>query len=110
MIYRYSIFVFLVNFIFSCNQKQVDEAKVQVVHGIDVSMMDTTANPANGFYRFANGNWLDNTEIPGDVGRWTGFNELRKSTNKALLALLDRYAKSGMKEGSDEKKRLITIP
>ncbi len=42
------------------------------------------------FFRYVNGNWLDNTEIPADEGRWGSFNELRKDNNEMVLSILIR--------------------
>jgi hypothetical protein len=32
--------------------------------GINVSFFDNTVKPADNFFRFVNGTWLDETEIP----------------------------------------------
>jgi hypothetical protein len=32
--------------------------------GINVSFFDNTVKPADNFFRFVNGTWLDKTEIP----------------------------------------------
>lgn len=77
----------------------------EVVHGIDLANMDQTADPKNDFYQFANGTWLDNTEIPADEGRWGGFGALREETNQNMLDILDEAIKSGnYGEGTDQKK------
>jgi len=86
----------------SCAPK---EEKDVAIHGIDQANMDTTANPKDDFYRFANGKWLDNTKIPAKEGRWGGFGQLREVTNKEMLSILDDATKSGSyKEGTDQKK------
>ena len=57
-------------------------------HGIDPADMDLTVDPAQDFYRFANGGWLDRTEIPDQ-----------------LLTLIDSLAQGNdLREGSDEWK------
>jgi endothelin-converting enzyme/putative endopeptidase len=37
--------------------------------GINVSFFDNT-KPADNFFRFVNGTWLDKTEIPSDRTSW----------------------------------------
>jgi putative endopeptidase len=72
---------------------------------LDLSNMDTTVSPGDDFFRFVNGAWYDNTEIPADEGRWGSFNELRKNNNETVLAVLEKAA--GNKKyiaGSDERK------
>jgi endothelin-converting enzyme/putative endopeptidase len=38
--------------------------------GINVSFFDNTVKPADNFFRFVNGTWLDKTEIPSDRTSW----------------------------------------
>ncbi len=57
-------------------------------HGIDLSNMDTSVSPADDFFKYVNGKWLENTKIPDDQGRWGSFNELRENNNKIVLEVL----------------------
>ena len=68
-------------FLVSCQNSETVTAKAE---GIDLNMMDTTVSPQEDFYRFVNGNWLSETEIPGDQGSWGSFNELRKKHKAAF--------------------------
>lgn len=84
-----------------------DEAKKETVPGLDLNNMDLTVDPKSDFYRFANGQWLDKTEIPSDEGRWGGFGELRQRNDKVVLDVLERATKNpDYKEGSDERKAI----
>lgn len=60
------------------------------VHGINLAYMDTTVSPKQDFFRYANGKWLDSTEIPGDRTSWGSFYELREKTDADVIALLDK--------------------
>jgi len=74
-------------------------------HGLDQEDMDLTVDPAEDFYRFANGGWLDRTEIPGDRGSYGVFNELDDLTREQLLTLLDDVSSSSdLQQGSDTWK------
>lgn len=64
------------------------EAK-KVVHGINLEYMDRTVKPSDNFFRFVNGTWLDNTEIPADRTRWGSFDELREKTDKDMMIILN---------------------
>ena len=87
------------------NPSTTTETVAEEPAGINLADMDTTVSPADDFYRFANGGWLDRTEIPGDQGRWSSFNELREANNETLLNVLNTARESGKyKEGSDEMK------
>jgi len=109
----------LVFFIMACTTQktQVTEAATEIVEdvkeiildepspGLDLSNMDLTADPANDFFRFVNGKWLDNTEIPGDRSRWGSFDELRKKSSQDVLAVLNEAGKKGSYPvGSDQYK------
>ncbi|KAA5536267.1 M13 family metallopeptidase [Taibaiella lutea] len=50
----------------SNNQNQSHEGKKDIL----VSNMDTTVNPANDFFEYANGGWLKNNPIPDDQKSW----------------------------------------
>jgi len=65
------------------------ENTADVNPGIDLSLMDTTVSPSNDFFRYVNGTWLDNTEIPADRSRWGSFDELRKKSSADVLAVLN---------------------
>jgi len=102
----------------STQKTQVAEAATEIVEdvkeiildekpspGLDLSNMDLSADPANDFFRFVNGKWLDNTEIPGDRSRWGSFDELRKKSSEDVLAVLNEAGKEGSYPvGSDQYK------
>lgn len=60
----------------------------QKTPGINVSLMDKSVSPKNDFFKYVNGTWLKNTEIPADKTRWGSFDELRQNTDKDALAIL----------------------
>ena len=84
------------------NNQASEEGEVQ---GLALENMDTTQSPRDDFFKFVNGNWLKNTEIPEDQGRWGSFNELREANNEVVLAVLNTAAESDQYvEDSDERK------
>lgn len=88
---------------FACTPDKSEE--VEESPAIALDNMDTTINPADDFFGYVNGNWIANTEIPGDQGRWGSFNELREFNNDVVMDVLKRAAESGKyKEGTDQKK------
>ncbi len=87
----------------ACTPEQNTE--VEETPAIVLDNMDTTINPADDFFGYVIGNWVANTEIPGDQGRWGSFNELREFNNDVVMDVLKRAAESGKyKEGTDQKK------
>ncbi len=69
---------------------------------IDKANMDTTISPAEDFFKYANGAWLNNTEIPGDKTRWGSFDELRDRTNKDVHQILEEVKNTSEKAGTNK--------
>ncbi|MBW3631491.1 MAG: M13 family metallopeptidase, partial [Chloroflexi bacterium] len=74
--------------------------------GIDIDNMDLAVSPREDFYRFANGGWLDRTEIPDDKSSYGTFTELYDLTTEQLLAILGeaRVGERDIPDDSDEAK------
>ncbi len=105
--YNYSILLLglLVLSLYSCQDK---ETTVEKIPGIVLTNMDTTANPANDFFRYVNGAWLDKTEIPSDRSRWGSFDELRKKSSENTLAVLNEAIDNGTySKGTDQYKAAV---
>lgn len=73
----------------SCKTKKETVAQKEVSPiGINTSFMDKTVKPSDDFFKFVNGKWIDNTEIPADRTRWGSFDELRKNTDADVMSIL----------------------
>lgn len=72
--------------------------------GIDLASMDKTADPTQDFYRYVNGNWLDNTSIPESESHWGITMELRDRNKEILHELLTDLAASDHPQGSNYQK------
>jgi len=76
-------------------------------HGIRIADMDLSVAPEDHFWRYANGGWLDRTEIPADRGRFGVVDQLALKTIDQQLAQLDALIRSNtLTEGSDRWKAL----
>ncbi len=71
--------------------------------GIDKKNMDLSVKPQDDFYRYVNGNWLKNTEIPKSEGVWGSFSEIDEFNRKTLKAILEESMKKrvGATKGSN---------
>lgn len=73
--------------------------------GINLSYMDKKVKPGDDFFRYVNGTWIDQTQIPGDKTRWGSFDELRERTNNDALAILkEAAANKSLKSNTDQGK------
>ncbi len=91
----------------ACGTAEKTAAKKEMPPGLDTNMMGEGVDPKKDFYRFANGNWLDKTEIPADEGRWGGFPELREKNDKIMLDIMERSAQNpDFGDGTDERKAI----
>ena len=64
--------------------------------------VDTSIQPGDDFFGYANGDWLKATEIPVAKERWTARNEIDESTRRQIASLLDDSAAAP--SGSDARK------
>jgi len=74
--------------------------------GIDTTSFDRAVRPQDDFFRFVNGTWLANTEIPADASSWGSFNELNEKSRTALHQILEDAAKA---PAGTEKAKLGAI-
>ena len=67
-------------------------ASPQVPGELDPKDMDTKADPAEDFYRYANGGWLDRAEIPAERSAWGLGAEVNERNQHLLREVLDQAA------------------
>jgi putative endopeptidase len=84
----------------SC-RNSADQAKTY----FDKNGMDTTVNPADNFFLYANGNWIKSEKIPDDKSGWGSFYTLYDDNLQKLRTILDELAaKTDHQKGSPEQK------
>ncbi len=72
--------------------------------GFDLAAMDRNVDPGNDFFRFANGTWLTNTQIPADRTRWGTFDILRDKADRDQRTIIEEVALAGGASGSVQQK------
>ncbi|UNZ00066.1 M13 family metallopeptidase [Zhouia spongiae] len=88
--------------------KKEESALVEKIPGINLELMDTTVSPKNDFFRYVNGKWVDNTEIPASRASWGSFYELRQKTDEdALNILKEAVSDQNLDPNSDQAKAVF---
>jgi putative endopeptidase len=67
---------------------------------IDPALFDASASPAEDFFRYANGAWLDANPVPPEYGSWGAFHEVTERNRDLLHALLQQAAEEDAAPGS----------
>lgn len=90
---------------FSVNQSIAQQKKP----GINIELMDKSVKPSDDFFKYVNGTWLKNTEIPADKTRWGSFDELRQRTDKDALAILADATKDPKYTATTDQGKAINM-
>lgn len=91
----------------ACTQEmdQSADAGKALALGIETANFDTSVRPQDDFYRYANGTWLENTQIPEDKSNYGSFTALSDGAEENLRVLIEEAAADENKEpGSDAQK------
>ena len=76
-----------------------------LVSGVDFDGFDTTVRPQDDFYRYVNGRWMDQTEIPADQTRWGAFPQLAKEADEAQRSIVEELsAREDLQPGTDDQR------
>jgi putative endopeptidase len=79
-------------------------SKNSVLKDAVVSNIDTTANPADDFFQFANGGWLKANPIPASESSWGIGKVLQEDIYIKMKKVSEDAAKSNASKGSNEQK------
>ncbi len=72
--------------------------------GINLSDLDTTVVPAQDFFQYANGGWINAHPIPDDQVRWGSFSILNEDNKKHIREIVEEVSKKAdAKKGSPEQ-------
>ena len=92
----------------ACGQESVPEAPaaepVALSSGLDLDAMDTSVKPGDDFFRYMNGTWLNETEIPADKSNYGGFIVLADEAQANVKTIVEESANGDFAKGTDEQK------
>jgi len=88
-----------------CDNNNGNNDEANKFKAFDTKNMDTTANPGDDFFTYANGTWVKNNPVPADKNRFGAFDELAEKSQNDLKQIIESAAKSkDAKEGSNAQK------
>ncbi len=80
-------------------------AQTTLKSGIDLSGFDRSVRPQDNFFRYVNGAWIANTEIPADKSNYGSFTILADRAESDLRAIIEEAAADKTRpKGSDARK------
>lgn len=89
----------------SSNDALLMTQKTALASGINQANVDKNIRPQDNFYRYVNGNWLKNHDIPGDKTAIGSFYDLRDKADDDVKAIIEELAATdNLILGSDEQK------
>ena len=71
--------------------------------GLFLNNFDRSVRPQDDMYRFVNGTWLKNTEIPADRSNYGAFTLLSDEAEKNLRIIVEEGAAANAPTGSDQQ-------
>ncbi|MBA3663886.1 MAG: M13 family metallopeptidase [Bacteroidetes bacterium] len=74
--------------------------------GINLSYIDSTANPCNDFYGYCNGKWQKSFKLPESDARYGSFNEINNNNLKNIKVILDAASKNKAAQAMTDEQRL----
>ena len=76
----------------------------QLVSGITHDRFDTNVSPRKDFFRYVNGTWLKNFEIPADRASYGSFAMLREKSELQVRQIIEDLSKVEAEPGSNAQK------
>lgn len=74
--------------------------------GINLSYIDTTANPRNDFYNYCNGNWQKSFQLPESDARYGSFNEINNNNLKNIKLIYEAASKNKLAASNTDEQKL----
>jgi putative endopeptidase len=72
--------------------------------GIDISGLSSAVRPQDDLYRYANGPWLEQHEIPADKAIYGAFHALSDTSEQDVRAIVEKAVAANHPDGSEPRK------
>lgn len=96
----------------ACNAPQQTKPETQsknvatqaITSGIDLSNIDHSVRPQDDFYRYVNGLWLKEFQLPADKSNYGAFTVLAEESRERVKTIINQASMGDNPTGSDEQK------
>ena len=89
----------------ACAESGTNHDTTDLQPGFDPTDLATDTRPQDDFFAYANGPWLERTEIPAEYSRYGVMDIVNRRTEEQLRELIDQVAqKENLAQGSDAQK------
>lgn len=99
----YASFLASLFLVAACTEPSQQQS-VEPTRDILAENLDTTINPGDNFFRFANGGWIKRNPIPASENSWTIGHLIQNETYNNLRKISEDAAKANAEPGSDTRK------
>src|SRR5262249_25063946 len=100
------LFFLSITFIAGCNRAPAPPATSPTPPNQDflAANLDSSVNPGEDFFEYANGGWLKRNPIPASESNWGIGNVVRDELYEQLKTINESSAKKNAAAGTDEQK------
>jgi putative endopeptidase len=77
--------------------------------GIDTQYASPSIRPQDDLYRYLNGKWLDQFQIPADKGRYVSFTAVDDRTQDQLHSIVDELSHRSEATGDEDARKLADL-
>ena len=80
------------------------ENEESLISGVNLEALDRQTRAQDDFYQFANGGWLDSTEIPTIYSGYTVYHQVNEEAEVALRTIIEAAAQNGAESGVESQQ------
>jgi predicted metalloendopeptidase len=74
--------------------------------GVDVAQFDNSVRPQDDFFRYTQGKWLKDVEIPSDRSSWGAFNVAADKVEEQIRTLIEKAAQDKHARAGSEAQKM----
>ncbi|MEO6489105.1 MAG: M13 family metallopeptidase [Ferruginibacter sp.] len=95
--------ILLASVFYGCNNKK-EQTEIAPKPDVLASNIDSTVDPSDDFFLYANGGWIKKNPIPGEQSSWGIGNLVLEENMKRLREISEKAAKTNAAKGTNDQK------